>query len=203
MALQMSFPKQLQLEEYFKCPIWWADEPKFVNKLNKASDKYIKESQKNLKKTIDERNKKFGDKGDMGYVFHSTSLIGDPNFKELQDANQSIIEKKNIKAVLDSMKKANNKLSAKVIMTTLGKDGIIINQGDKNYHIKGIPIQAIDVSGAGDTIISISCLCIVQNIPIKHIAEIANLAGAQVCEKIGVVTVDKKALLKKVKLISS
>ena len=29
----MSFPKQLQLEEYFKCPIWWADEPKFVKKL--------------------------------------------------------------------------------------------------------------------------------------------------------------------------
>ena len=33
----MSLPKQLQLEEYFKCPIWWADEPKFVKKLNKAS----------------------------------------------------------------------------------------------------------------------------------------------------------------------
>ena len=81
----MSFPKQLQLEEYFKCPIWFADEPKFVKKLNKASDKYIKDSQKNLKKQIDERNKKFGDKGDMGYVFHSTSLIGDPKFKELQD----------------------------------------------------------------------------------------------------------------------
>ena len=47
----MSFPKQLQLEEFFKCPIWWADEPKFVNKLNKASDKYIKDSQKKFKKT--------------------------------------------------------------------------------------------------------------------------------------------------------
>jgi uncharacterized protein (TIGR02466 family) len=81
----MSFPKKLQLEEYFKSPIWWADEPKFVKKLNKASDKYIKESQKNLKKSIDERNKKFGDKGDMGHVFHSTSLIGDSKFKELQD----------------------------------------------------------------------------------------------------------------------
>ena len=81
----MSFPKQLNLEEYFKCPIWWADEPKFVKKLNKASDKYIKQAQKNLKPTIDERNKKFGDKGDMGHVFHSTSLIGDPNFLELQN----------------------------------------------------------------------------------------------------------------------
>ena len=93
----MSFPKQLNLEEYFKCPIWWADEPKFVKKLNKASDKYIKISQKNLKKTIDDRNKKFGDKGDMGHVFHSTSLIGDPKFKELQDyigatANNLLLE---------------------------------------------------------------------------------------------------------------
>ena len=81
----MSYPKQLFLEEFFKCPIWYADEPKFVKKLNKASDKYIKESQKNLKKQIDTRNKKFGDKGDMGHVFHSTSLIGDPKFKELQN----------------------------------------------------------------------------------------------------------------------
>ena len=81
----LEYPKQLNLEQYFTCPIWWADEPGFVNKLNKASDKYIEEAKKNLKKTISERNKKFGDRGDMGNVFHSTSLIGDPNFKQLQD----------------------------------------------------------------------------------------------------------------------
>jgi uncharacterized protein (TIGR02466 family) len=80
-----SFPKQLGLEEYFKCPIWFADQPAFVDDLNKVSDKYIEESKKNLKETIDKRNKKFGDKGDMGNVFHSTTLIGDPNFKQLQD----------------------------------------------------------------------------------------------------------------------
>ena len=79
----MTFPKQLNLEHYFPCPIWWADQPKFVNKLNKASDPYIKTSQKNLKKQINERNKKFGDKGDMGNVFHSTTLIGDPKFNDL------------------------------------------------------------------------------------------------------------------------
>tara|TARA_R100001126_G_scaffold70193_1_gene40596 strand:- start:660 stop:1328 length:669 start_codon:yes stop_codon:yes gene_type:complete len=81
----MSFPKELNRDQYFSSPIWWSDEPKFVDKLNEASDPYIKKSQENLKKTIDERNKKFGDKGDMGQVFHSTTLIGDPNFKELQD----------------------------------------------------------------------------------------------------------------------
>ena len=82
---KINFPKQLSREDFFKCPIWFADEPGFVKDLNKASDKYIEESKKNLKKSIDERNTKFGDKGDMGHVFHSTTLIGDPNFKELTD----------------------------------------------------------------------------------------------------------------------
>ena len=79
----LSYPKQLQREDIFKCPIWFADEPAFVDDLNKASDKYIAESKKTLKPTIDKRNKKYGDKGDMGHVFHSTSLIGDPNFNQL------------------------------------------------------------------------------------------------------------------------
>ena len=82
---KLSFPKQLIREDYFKCPIWFAKEDKFVNELNKASDSYIEAAKKNLKKDIDERNKKYGDKGDMGHVFHSTSLIGDPNFKQLQE----------------------------------------------------------------------------------------------------------------------
>ena len=69
----ISYPKQLQVEEYFKCPIWFADQPEFVDDLNKASDKYIEISKKNLKPSINKRNKKFGDKGDMGNVFHSTS----------------------------------------------------------------------------------------------------------------------------------
>ena len=81
----ITYPQHLNREEYFKCPIWFGDAPKFVNDINKASDKYIEESKKISKPKIDERNKNFGDKGDMGHVFHSTSLIGDPNFKKLQD----------------------------------------------------------------------------------------------------------------------
>ena len=78
------FPAQLEREDYFKCPVWFADAPEFVKDLNKASDKYIKVAKKNLKKDIDKRNKKFGDRGDLGHVFHSSSLIGDPNFLSLQ-----------------------------------------------------------------------------------------------------------------------
>ena len=71
----MSFPKQLSRENYFACPIWFAEEDKIVKKLNKASDKYINESQKNAKKMLDDRNKKFGNKGDMGHVFHSINYV--------------------------------------------------------------------------------------------------------------------------------
>ena len=80
-----TFPTQLHREDYFKCPIWFADAPRFVEDLNKASDAYIETAKKNLKKDIAKRNKKFGDIGDMGHVFHSTSLIGDPNFLTLQN----------------------------------------------------------------------------------------------------------------------
>ena len=82
---ELQFPKQLNREDLFPCPIWYGDEPGFVNELNNASDQYIEEAKKNLKESIDKRNKKFGNKGDMGNVFHSTSLLGDPKFKKLQD----------------------------------------------------------------------------------------------------------------------
>ena len=79
------YPKKLNREDYFKCPIWFADELKFVDSLNNASDKYIDTAKKNLQPNIDKHNKTNKTKGDLGSVYHSTTLIGDPNFKELQD----------------------------------------------------------------------------------------------------------------------
>ena len=70
----ITYLTQLFREDYFKCPIWFADAPEFEKKLNDASDKYIEESNKTLKPAIDKRNKKFGDKGDMScisfYIFN-------------------------------------------------------------------------------------------------------------------------------------
>ena len=47
---QLEFPKQLQREDLFPCPIWYGDEPGFVNELNKASEPYIETSKKKFKK---------------------------------------------------------------------------------------------------------------------------------------------------------
>ena len=53
--------------------------------LNTASDAYIKQARLNNLESIKKRNKKFGNKGEHPWVHHSSSLIGDPNFKELQN----------------------------------------------------------------------------------------------------------------------
>ena len=34
-----TFPQQLVRDDYFKCPVWIANAPQFVNDLNNASDK--------------------------------------------------------------------------------------------------------------------------------------------------------------------
>jgi len=78
-----TYPQQLHKEDYFKCPIWVADEPKFYYDINKASNKYIEKAKKNLQPSINKRNKLNKIKGDLGTVYHSTTLIGDPDFKDL------------------------------------------------------------------------------------------------------------------------
>ena len=79
------YPQQLNREDYFKCPIWFADAPEFVADIDKASDKYIDQAKKNLQPDIDKRNKTNKTEGDLGSVYHSTTLIGDPKFKVLTD----------------------------------------------------------------------------------------------------------------------
>ena len=66
---ESEFPQQLKREDLFSSPIWFEKEAKFVDDLNKFSDKYIEEAKKLLKPDIDKRNKKFGDKGDMVMYF--------------------------------------------------------------------------------------------------------------------------------------
>jgi uncharacterized protein (TIGR02466 family) len=77
------YPQKLNREDYFKCPIWFGDAPEFVSEIDNASDKYIDEAKKNMQPSIDKRNKANKIKGDLGSVYHSTTLIGDPKFKGL------------------------------------------------------------------------------------------------------------------------
>jgi rfaE bifunctional protein kinase chain/domain len=61
-------------------------------------------------------------------------------------------------------------------------------------HIRAHVRNIADVSGAGDTVISVAALCLTAGLSIRQTAAVANIAGGLVCEDIGVAAVDKQKL---------
>ena len=80
-------------------------------------------------------------------------------------------------------------------LITLSEKGVYINDKKTKSlfpaHIRDIT----DVSGAGDTVVSIAALCMAAGLSAEQTAILSNLAGGLVCEKVGVVPVNKKELL--------
>jgi bifunctional ADP-heptose synthase (sugar kinase/adenylyltransferase) len=73
--------------------------------------------------------------------------------------------------------------------------GVFSSGESGNTHIPAHLRKIWDVSGAGDTVVSVASLCLASKTPEKTIAALSNLAGGLVCEKVGVVPIDKKRLL--------
>jgi bifunctional ADP-heptose synthase (sugar kinase/adenylyltransferase) len=57
-----------------------------------------------------------------------------------------------------------------------------------------------DVSGAGDTVVAVASLAMAAQLSQKTMAFISNLAGGLVCEKVGVVPINKEQLMKEMNL---
>jgi len=119
-----------------------------------------------------------------------------PNFKELVEGSKIDIKKGDYKGIYEASKLLHQKLSAKYIFVTLSELGVFISN---NEGYKTIPAEIrdiADVSGAGDTLIGTASLCLAAGLEPETIATISNLAGGQVCEKVGVVPVNKEQLFK-------
>ena len=117
-----------------------------------------------------------------------------PNLKEIRDQiPQSIItpELNPLKQAASQIKKT---LGNKYTLITLSEHGIFLNGDGDDLILPTQPRQIADVCGAGDTVISVSTLGLALGEEMKEIALLANLAGGQVCEKVGVVPVDKTQL---------
>jgi bifunctional ADP-heptose synthase (sugar kinase/adenylyltransferase) len=70
---------------------------------------------------------------------------------------------------------------------------MITNGSEFNYvpaHLRKIA----DVSGAGDTVISVASLCLALNMSMEQVAVISNLAGGLVCEEVGVIPINIEKL---------
>ncbi len=118
-----------------------------------------------------------------------------PNFKEFIEGLKlefSVTDQDEILAAAKDFQKAQK---TDILMVTMAEKGVFIRNG-ASYHFIPAEIRDIaDVSGAGDTVISVSALCLAAGLPPQHVARIANMAGGLVCEHPGVVPINKKVLL--------
>ena len=118
-----------------------------------------------------------------------------PNFKELNEAVNTNLEKHDFPSIYKEVKLIREEKNVDIVMVTLSEAGVFI--ADQNGY-KTLPAEIrdiSDVSGAGDTVISVASLCLSAGITAIDIAAISNIAGGLVCEKPGVVPIDKEQLL--------
>ncbi len=118
-----------------------------------------------------------------------------PNLKELKEGLKIDFNPKDSLELRAAVVQLHDIIGAKNIVVTLSELGIYTFQNNEEHltpaHIRNVA----DVSGAGDTVISVIATCIAAKADIQLAAKLGNLAGGLVCEKVGVVPVNKALLL--------
>jgi bifunctional ADP-heptose synthase (sugar kinase/adenylyltransferase) len=90
-----------------------------------------------------------------------------------------------------AVKSLMHNMQLKHAMVTMSEKGVMITDGNTFEYIPAHIRKIADVSGAGDTVISVAALCFALKLNMKQTAAMANLAGGLVCEDVGVVPLNK------------
>lgn len=122
-----------------------------------------------------------------------------PNLKELRDGLQKDISFENKQEFEGAVTELQARLNNAISFVTLSEHGVYIASSQEKHHVPAHLRNIADVSGAGDTVISVATLCLVCGLSLRQIAAIANLAGGLVCEESGVVSIQKELLKKEIK----
>ncbi len=134
------------------------------------------------------------------FLEYKNATLFKPNLKEIKEGLKTDVnlkERENlIKAINDLKKILDNKMA----LVTMSENGVLITNYIDYYHLAAHVRNIADVSGAGDTVISVAALCLALKLDIQTIAFLSNLAGGLVCEKVGVIPIDKELLLKEAKI---
>ncbi len=136
--------------------------------------------------TVDPKKKNF-------LAYQGVTLFK-PNLKELKeglDIQFSMDDRTDFESAVNQLEA---KLQNEITFITLSELGVFIKKADDQKYVPAHVRNIADVSGAGDTVISVATLCLTIGLPIQEIAEIANLAGGLVCEKSGVVSIEREQL---------
>jgi len=130
------------------------------------------------------------------FLHYQNVTLFKPNLKELKEGLKIDIDAKNQSSVNHAVDLVKKRLNVNGVMLTLSEHGVFIDYQDKTLKIPAHKRAIADVSGAGDTVISIAALCIALNLSPDNVAGLSNLGGGLVCQHVGVVPIDREELLK-------
>ncbi|MBL8002149.1 MAG: D-glycero-beta-D-manno-heptose-7-phosphate kinase [Flavobacteriales bacterium] len=118
-----------------------------------------------------------------------------PNLKELREGLKVEIPAGDAEAVRTAAAMLEDRLGNRISLITLSEHGVYVHGPGEEHLLPAHRRTIADVSGAGDTVISVAALCLAQGMDLRTLADWSNLAGGLVCEHVGVVPVDREALL--------
>ena len=134
-------------------------------------------------------------KKDNFLAFKNVTLFK-PNLKELKEGLGLDFNFSKDKLSFEAaVKELEINLNNQISMVTLSEHGVFIKDKNEHAYFPAHLRTISDVSGAGDTVISVATLCLVVGMSNEMIAQVSNIAGGLVCEKSGVVPIDKNQLL--------
>lgn len=119
-----------------------------------------------------------------------------PNLKELREGLKIDVEAAQESTVEHAIDLLRKKLHAAGVMLTLSEHGVYIDFQNEKIKLPAHAREIADVSGAGDTVVSIAALAVALNLSPRQIAFLSNLGGGLVCQHVGVVPIDKEELLR-------
>ena len=116
-----------------------------------------------------------------------------PNLKEIGVAlNRKISTQKD--DLVKAAGELHSTLDYKNLYITLGDKGIFYSDGMNFEIFPTVHIDVVDVSGAGDVVLSVATLAFLEGMDIEKIAELSNIAGGLACEIMGVATISMDQL---------
>ena len=149
--------------------------------------------QKNIPVAVDPKKNNF-------FAYQLCTLFK-PNLRELKENLHVEISPDNTTTLEEAVRLLQSKLHNGITLLTLSEYGIFLKSGDQSIKLPAHVRNIADVSGAGDTVISMASLCLAIKSPLQTLVALSNLAGGIVCEYPGVVSIDKEVLIQEAKTI--
>jgi rfaE bifunctional protein kinase chain/domain len=131
----------------------------------------------------------------LNFNSYKNCTIFKPNLAEIKSGMNIDFDANNVDEIEKASSELRAQLDAKGILLTLSEKGICINSEKEFKHTPAFKCDIIDVSGAGDTVISVASLCLASGIDYIDLSVLSTLAGGIVCEQVGVVPINKEKLL--------